>query len=72
MNLELLCTEMEVNDNRLTGKFSIPNCNGIEKLKRIKELVNLEDYSMIYAYGDTKGDEAMLSIANKPLYQHFD
>lgn len=72
MNLELLCTEMEVNDNRLTGKFSTPNCNGEEKLKRIKELIDLEDYSMIYAYGDTKGDEAMLSIATKPLFQHFD
>jgi HAD superfamily hydrolase (TIGR01490 family) len=72
MHIELLCTEMEVNDNRLTGKFSTPNCNGEEKVKRIKELVELEDYSIIYAYGDTKGDEAMLGIATKPLYQHFD
>lgn len=72
MGIELICTEMEVIDNRLTGRFSTPNCNGPEKLKRIKQHLDLNDYTMIYAYGDTKGDEAMLSIANKPLYQHFD
>ncbi len=72
MQIELICTEMEVNDNRLTGKFSTPNCNGPEKLKRIKERVDLENYSIIYAYGDSKGDDDMLRIATKPLYQHFE
>lgn len=72
MGIELLCTEMEINDNRLTGRFSTPNCNGEEKVKRIKELIDLNDYPVIYAYGDSKGDEAMLAIATKPLYKHFD
>ena len=66
--LELIATKLESKNNRLTGKFSTKNCYGIEKVNRIKEKYNLEDYEVIYAYGDSKGDKEMLSIADNKFY----
>ncbi|KUO65658.1 MAG: haloacid dehalogenase [Lutibacter sp. BRH_c52] len=71
-NLNLISTKLEVKDNLLTGRFSTLNCNGIEKVNRIKEKYCLEDYEVIYAYGDSKGDKEMLSIADKKYYKYFE
>jgi phosphatidylglycerophosphatase C len=70
--LELIATKLESKNNRLTGKFSTKNCYGIEKVIRIKENYNLKDYETIYAYGDSKGDKEMLSIADKKYYKYFE
>jgi HAD superfamily hydrolase (TIGR01490 family) len=70
-NLNLISTKLEVKDNLLTGRFSTLNCNGIEKVNRIKEKYCLEDYEVIYAYGDSKGDKEMLNIADKKYYKKF-
>jgi len=70
-NLNLISTKLEVKDNQLTGRFSTLNCYGIEKVNRIKEKYRFEDYEVIYAYGDSKGDKEMLSIANKKYYKYF-
>jgi phosphatidylglycerophosphatase C len=70
-NLNLISTKLEVKDNLLTGRFLTLNCNGIEKVNRIKEKYCLEDYGVIYAYGDSKGDKEMLSIADKKYYKKF-
>lgn len=71
-NLELLGTKLEFNNNILTGKFSNKNCYGIEKVNRIKEKYNLNDYHTIFAYGDSKGDKEMLNIADKKHYKFFE
>ena len=42
-----------------------------EKLKYIKHYINLEEYSEIYAYGDSDGDKAMLNIADFKFYKPF-
>ncbi|WP_022851521.1 HAD family hydrolase [Limisalsivibrio acetivorans] len=62
--LELLSTKIEVTQGKLTGKIKGHNCNGFEKAKRIKELLKLEDYTDIYAYGNGSGDLEMLELAN--------
>lgn len=54
-----------------SGKFASPNCYGPEKVRRLKEEVELEDYEMIYAYGDSRGDREMLGIADKPFKRRF-
>ena len=69
--LEILATEIEVKNNRLTGNFSTKNCYGIEKINRIKEKYNLKNYKLIYAYGDSEGDKEMLSLAHKKYYRPF-
>lgn len=62
-------TRTEVVDGRLTGKFLTKNCYGLEKVKRIKEKYNLEEYSFIYAYGDSRGDQEMLNLAHEKYYK---
>lgn len=71
MGIELICSTLEYKNNRATGKLSGVNCWGPEKVRRIKNHLNLDDYELIYAYGDTRGDREMLQIASKPFYREF-
>jgi phosphatidylglycerophosphatase C len=70
-NLQFICTKLEVENNQLTGKLKGENCNGDEKVIQIKQRFNLDDYDVIYCYGDTKGDKKMLALANHPYYKSF-
>lgn len=70
-SIELLGTKLQVKNSMITGKFSSKNCFGIEKVNRIMEKYNLDDYTTIYAYGDSRGDKEMLAIANKKYYKPF-
>lgn len=70
-NYELIATKLEMKDRKLTGKFLTKNCFGQEKVNRIKEKYNLDEYEFIYAYGDSSGDKEMLSIANQGFYRKF-
>lgn len=69
--LELISTELEEKDGHLTGFFATPNCYGPEKVRRIREKINLADYETIYAYGDSRGDREMLEIAHEKGYRVF-
>ncbi len=72
MNLEILCTEMELKNGVYTGELSKPNCRGKEKVNRIKQHLELEAYSEIYAYGNDHGDNRMLAIASHPHFCEFE
>lgn len=54
-------------DGRASGKLKGANCYGEDKVRRIQNL--LENIGMVppyvYAYGDSKGDIPMLSLANE-------
>jgi len=56
--LHVIClgSLLEVKDGHVTGKLVGKNCNGDEKVCRIKEVVHLTAYDTIYAYGDSSGD----------------
>jgi HAD superfamily hydrolase (TIGR01490 family) len=71
MGITCIATQLEVKDERLTGNILGLNCNGDEKVCRIQAQYNLEQYEDIYAYGDSKGDRAMLAIAGKAHYKPF-
>uniref|UniRef100_UPI00332934B5 haloacid dehalogenase-like hydrolase n=1 Tax=Psychrobacter sp. GW64-MNA-CIBAN-0177 TaxID=3140449 RepID=UPI00332934B5 len=64
----LICSQLQVNRESLTGKYANADCSGEEKAKRVKSLVNLDEYQKIYAYGDTKEDEALLKIADEQYF----
>lgn len=66
---EVIATEVEVDSSGLmTGRFRTRNCNGAEKVGRIKaELGDLCDCET-WGYGDSSGDEAMLAFADHPNY----
>lgn len=71
MGIELIATELEIQNNTITGKLQSFNCYGQEKVNRIKAHLNIEDYDTIYAYGDTDGDKPMLALADHPFYRKF-
>lgn len=70
-NIETIATELEIQDNRLTGKIAGANCNGEEKVNRLKALVDITQYNPIIAYGDTAGDLPMLNLATKKFFKPF-
>jgi len=70
-DLDLIATKLEIQDGIVTGKFSIKNCYGIEKINRVKEKYDLNDYDHIYAYGDSLGDRELLELADEKLYKPF-
>lgn len=68
----LVCTEMVVDGNRLTGQMRTPNCHGEQKVLRLNAWLagrfGAEATSLtIYAYGDTPGDKPMLQMASPGL-----
>lgn len=69
--LELIGTQLEVIDKRITGKIKGYNCYGKEKKNRLEAYLDIEEYNEIYVYGDSKGDKAILEIATHPYYRHF-
>ena len=72
MELELICTKMEFEDQKFSGHFASANCNGVEKVNRIKAFLNIDAYSPIYAYGNSSGDKPMLALADHGFYRHFE
>jgi phosphatidylglycerophosphatase C len=63
LEIEVIGSQLEIQDNRLTGKLKGINCNGQEKVARIKSQIPLEKYNEIKAFGDSKGDLPMLDLA---------
>lgn len=61
----IISTELKKNNGIITGKILGSNCFGDEKLRRLKHEFPLEDYEYIYAYGDSKGDLALLNFASE-------
>ena len=65
----LVCTEMQVQSDRLTGQMQTPNCHGEQKVLRLQAWLDSRFGSagtadvVLYAYGDTAGDKPMLRMA---------
>ena len=71
MGFDLISTELEVIDGKLTGRFSTPNCNGKEKVKRINEKHDLSSYDEIHVFGNSKGDFPMLELGTHKYYKFY-
>ncbi len=73
--IEVVGTEVEVRDGRLTGRFLTPNCYGAEKVRRLAEALpdvraNRDRYH-VTAYGDSRGDRQMLDFADEGHFKPF-
>lgn len=62
-NVEVIGTLKEVQNQKLTGSFASKNCYGLEKVNRIKDIINLNDFDAIKVYGSGKGDREMLQLS---------
>jgi len=71
-SVDCICTTLEERGGRLTGRYVSGDCTGAEKARRIRERLDLESYSHIYAYGDTEEDREMLALAGTKWYQWTD
>ena len=63
--MEAIATRLEEREDRLTGKIAGRNCQGEEKVRRVREIIDLDSYTRIYAYGNSSGDMPMLSLAHE-------
>ncbi len=71
LQVECIATRMEVADGKITGMFEGMNCHGEEKVLRIKKHLDPQEYTLIYTYGDTKGDRPMLALGTHSHYKPF-
>lgn len=55
----------------LSGGFATPNCYGAQKAIRIRARYELDTYTEIYVYGDSKGDREMLALATTPSHAFY-
>lgn len=71
--MEVVGTRMETRNGRLTGRFSTPNCNGEEKRRRLEEIFppQSRDNYCLHAYGDSRGDNALMTFADRGEYRPF-
>ena len=67
----LISTKLEIQNGRITGKIDGKNCNGAEKILRIRASYDLNSYDEILAYGDSDGDKYMFESANARFYKPF-
>lgn len=66
-----IATRLELIEDKITGKIAGANCFGEEKVRRIKEEFDLNNYREIYCYGDSPGDRPMLSLGTISFYKPF-
>ena len=69
--IEYIATRLEYSERGFTGKIADKNCNGEEKVRRVKKLIHGLDSYIIYAYGDSTSDLPMLALASKKFYRPF-
>lgn len=69
--MTLISTKAAFSDDKFTGQFVGKNCNGEEKVNRLKKALEGVKYDKIVAFGDTDGDQPMLKWADKGYYKYF-
>lgn len=69
--LQLIATRLSSQEGVLSGKLQGANCTGAEKVARLNQSLQTSDYQAIFAYGDSRGDEEMLALADFPNFRVF-
>ena len=70
-HINIIGTKIQVVDGKLTGRFLTRNCYGEEKVRRLLEQYpDRKEYKLV-AYGDSRGDHALLDFADEGHYREF-
>ena len=69
--IDVVATRLEFMNEKITGRILGENCNGYEKVLRIKAHYDLNYYQPIATYGDSKGDLPMLALAPEKHMKPF-
>jgi len=67
----VIATNLNVVNGRLTGALSGPNCWGPGKMAKIAAEMAQKPYEIVEAYGDTRGDREMLHAAQASFFKPF-
>ena len=68
---QVLGTQIEIKEGRLTGQFTTKNCYGEEKVNRLTALYPHREAYYLIAFGDSRGDKELLAFADKGFYKPF-
>ncbi|MCB1112486.1 MAG: HAD family hydrolase [Chlamydiales bacterium] len=67
---ELICSSLETDSQGIiTGKLCGLNCWGPEKVRRLLETAGPKKNYTLYAYGDSRGDQELLALADHSFYK---
>lgn len=69
---QIIGTQLETHAGIVTGRFNGKNCYGPEKVNRLEATLGNLSHFDIYAYGDSRGDKELLTVANHAYYRRFD
>lgn len=64
----VICTMLEWQDGRLTGRILGKNCRGAEKARRVRALFDEEELRGSYGYGNSDGDRHLLELVSFSFY----
>lgn len=64
-----IATKLKTVNGKFTGEYDGKNCRAEEKLRRLKDEIDLNSYSEIHAFGDSPDDKPFMSIAHKQVYR---
>lgn len=69
--VEVVGTQMEVRDGKLSGRFLGKNCYGPQKVEKLNELLGDRSQYRLTAFGDSRGDRELLAYADEQHYKPF-
>lgn len=66
----VIATEIEIIEEKFTGKLLTHNCYGVYKTQRVNEFLEQFDldFAYSYAYGNSRGDYELLDYADKAYF----
>lgn len=67
--IKVVCSRLSQHNQRYTGHYLNGDCSLENKVRLLKEQLDISQYSKIYAYGDTYEDLPMLDIADEKYYR---
>lgn len=68
----VLASRLELTPSgQATGCLMGLNCWGPEKVRRLIEYAGSKEQYQLYAYGDSRGDQELLQLADYPFYRQF-
>jgi len=69
----VIATDLEVKYGVYTGRIEGIDCMGINKIEKLRQVINIEDYDLknSYAYSDHISDIPLLSLVGNPYVVNF-
>jgi len=71
MKVELISTRLSFIHEKWHPRLISKNCNGIEKVERLKEVIGDINNYFIESYGDSSGDKELLRISDIEHFRTF-